>query len=628
MFSYRPRPILLGTDVHKGEPVWLAPEWLKTHVHMVGPPGSGKTRLILQLFTQLVRRLDATIILINPKGDLCRLARDTVINAGQAKRLLLFDPAEKENVIGYNMLRPNGLSVTTHAKAAREAIRSAWGQDSFDGTAQLARFLFLILCAARELELTLVEAVQLLRVGSVARRQLLWRLKDPFVREGLEYLDSLRDSRQEELTASTMARLEAFVMDDTIRRIITQQAHSLDLGEVIERKQILLVNLEQYKPLRPDDVKLLGRLLINDIVAHVFSRTGERTPVFLMIDECQTFTTQDLCLVLDQGRELGLHCVLAHQYPKQLLREDPSGLLYGSVTECARTKIVFGGMSVEHVEGIAKELFLSEFDPMNVKDEITSLELEPVESKRPSFSYGYADSNAYSMNRSNSESMGTMRGQTETHGEANAFGSSVAESTGSVLQSSQGEIVGIRADGTEVVLGTQSSSGASDMTSTTETKTENHTNSRSRSTQEATTQNNGVTEGTSWGTTHGVSSGVSLQPFYEYLKRYVVSSRTFWSFEEFLLTCMQRLKGQPLGHFVLKTPTGKPVFLRAPYVRTPLVSRRRLEPVLSRVFARPCYATPLQIEAEVLDRRRLFEAEPEVIAPAPKRRKSTERFSW
>jgi len=582
MLSYRPRPIHLGADAESGEPVRLAWEWLKTHLHILGPPGTGKTRLLLHIFQQLVQRPDATVILMNPKGDLCRLARDVVINGGQTKRLILFDPAEDENVIGYNPLRPNGLSIPTHAKAVREAVRSAWGQDSFDGTAQLARFLFLALCATRELELTLVEAVQVLRAGSTVRARMLARLKNPFVRESLEYFDSLRESRQEELAASTLARLESFILDERVRRILTQQARSLDLGSVIAEREILLVDLQQFKPLRQDDVRLLGRLLINDVVSQVFSRRGPRTPVFLLIDECHIFATQDLCLSLDQGRELGLHCILAHQYPKQLLGEDPSGLLYGSVTDCARTKLVFGGINVANLEEVARELFFCEFDPMKVKDEIESLELEPVESKRVVPTLTVSGSSAISMSNSQTIGRSEMRGTSEGVGQSSTMGIATATAAGAtVALNVLGDVVGT---GTNQQMG--------------DTMTDAQTESRSSSTQEATTHSRSTQIGMVAAQTGTASLALSVVPFYEYIKRYRVSSRTFESFDEFLIGCMQKLKRQTTGHFVLKTPTSPTVFVRSPFVRTPFVPTRRLASTLARVFARPCYATPLQIEHE------------------------------
>src|SRR5437867_2894696 len=62
----------------------------------------------------------------------------------------------------------------------------------------------------------------------------------PYPDASIEPLNAPSEARKDigasvdELLASTLARLKSFVLDPTIRRIITQQAHSLDLAQVIE----------------------------------------------------------------------------------------------------------------------------------------------------------------------------------------------------------------------------------------------------------------------------------------------------------------------------------------------------------------------------------------------------------
>lgn len=118
------RRFYIGTNMDTGGLVRLRWDRLATHLHLMGPPGSGKTRLLLWIFQRLAREPQATVILGNPKGDLGRMARDWTIREGMADRLVWFDP---RSPIGYNPLWPNGLPESAHAKAVREAIRSAWG---------------------------------------------------------------------------------------------------------------------------------------------------------------------------------------------------------------------------------------------------------------------------------------------------------------------------------------------------------------------------------------------------------------------------------------------------------------------------------------------------------------------
>src|SRR5580658_2225203 len=132
--------ILFGTDTATNRPTYVGPKWLQEkNVHIIGPPGEGKTRFLLHLFQEMCRIPKATVILMNPKGSLARNARDWALGHGFTKRLVWFDPGDQNAMIGYNPLSANSLPVAAHAKAVRESIRSAWGQSTFDATPQLAR---------------------------------------------------------------------------------------------------------------------------------------------------------------------------------------------------------------------------------------------------------------------------------------------------------------------------------------------------------------------------------------------------------------------------------------------------------------------------------------------------------
>lgn len=605
----RSKRLYLGTDVETDTPVNLWRQWLETHLHVLGPPDAGKTRFLFWLFQQLVRDPYATVIVLNPKGDFCGMARDWAITQGLSRRLVLLDPRDPEVVCGYNPLRPNGLPTSTQAKALRESFRAAWGQSSFEGTPQLARILFLVLYAACELQLNLVEAVEILHPASLVRRQVLRCLQDEQARRALEYFDSLREARQDELAASTLARLEAFVIDPSIRRLLTAP-ESLDLGTVISERQILLVNLEINRPLRIDDVRLLGKFLVNDIVAHVFGRSGPRHPVYLILDEVHVFATEDLSHALALGRELGLHCILAHQDLDQLREEDNRGHLLSSVKACARTKIVFGGLTVEAMEPLVKELFIDQFDPYTIKDELTSLEQEMVEEEREVVARAvtWSEGNGWNLAATTGQSRDWRDGRSETEGGAEGRHWDSGVSTSTTEQASDGEATLPTGEVVET-------STAGDATTTTEAMSEG--GSSQRNWQHARTHQTGggrskqLQSGRSGSSQRGGTITRTLTPFQAVRKRRNVSSRTFLSLEEFLVGCLQRTRAQTKGHCVIKVPTAPAVFLRLPYVKTPWISRAALAQARERIFSRPFYT-------------RLVEGEParrpqvEVLAPAPR----------
>lgn len=662
------RGLWLGTD-DLGRPVYLPLAQLPTHLRALGPTGSGKTRLLFHIFQTLCQLRDATVVLFSVKGDLGRMARDFVLGAGFAKRLVSFDPGDSQFITAYNPLRPNGLSPATHAKAVREAIRSAWGQNSFDQFPQLGRLLYLSLAAARELELDLLAALDVLR----AERTIIHRvqqLRDAHLRQALEFFFHLSAARREQLSASSVGRLEGFLTDPTVRDILTQPA-SLDFCEILQGQKIFIANIELYRPLRPDDARLLARLLTTDLVSHVFARPPEaRSPVYVICDEFQEWCAPDLARALDLGRELGLSVLLANQFDEQLRDEDGNDRVLASVERSTRTKIVFGGLDYATLERQAPNLFLEAFNPVSIKDELTSLELEPIESRRRVRTLTRSAAGTVSAGVSSGATVGAgetvgggvsgtwttgwttsrakARGRSWGNGETTAFGSttmhthtsghsvgeleSAGHASGVIASSVAGETFPGEGGAlmspltTSVAHGGASSevifSGAAhsdvevESDSDGQASSEMQTFSRSRATHES--------EARATGWTHQVSVGLSRQrsrsrqasltagrarqasitsgrgqsdaevPFYEYARRRVVSSRTFWTKEEFFTTQIQRLQNLPTGQFVLKTPGQPARFVRAPNVQPPRLSPERRRERLAQLYSAAPYYTPRQ----------------------------------
>jgi hypothetical protein len=118
--------------------------------------------------------------------------------------------------------------------------------------------------------------------------------------------------------------------------------------------------------------------------------------------------------------------------------------------------------------------------------------------------------------------------------------------------------------------------------------------------------------GVSAGMNGGISVTTSRAPFYEYKKTRRVSSRTFETEQEFLTKCIQRMKALPVGHFLLKLPQQKAIYVEAPFVADPWITERRKQANLARVLAQPCYEI-----ARIEPARKPIELPPIVAAPDP-----------
>jgi len=602
------KSILIGTDPATNQPTYLDLKWLQQkNLHVLGPPGEGKSRFLLNLFEALCWVPGASIILINPKGSLGRMARDYVLSHGLTKRLVWLDPGDEDATLGYNPLLPNSMAVAAHAKAVREAIRAAWGQANLDATPQLARLLFLSLGVCRALHLTLSDAVQLLRSGAAGaplRRKLIPALgihqDHRFFHQALAWFDSLSERRQEELSASTLARLEAFVSDPVIAAMLTA-SRTLHIQDVIKGHKILIVNTEIRRPLSLDDVRLFDRLIINDIVSQQFADATADT--YLIGDECHQFLTSDLCQALDMGRELRLHTILAHQNLDQLRQEDESGRVYGAVMKCARVKVLFGDLAADDLDVLLRDAMIDQFDPMRVKDELTNLELDPHEATREVETNGVSVGGSFGLSRGSSSAVarGRSRGFSRqvgaSHSHSDAF--SMVHSSATSSGMSMGETLLPNGDMMSMEHTIDGSSEA-DASGTTTTDTYGEFQSEGSQYGSSKTKIDGTQVGANLGINANVNRTTSRVPFYEYVKRRIVSSRTFETEQEFLTKCLQKVKALPRGHFLLKLPKRPAMFLCAPFVRDPQITERRRTANLERVYDQPCYerrSKPLGITA-------------------------------
>jgi hypothetical protein len=651
----RTQGLYIGGNTQTHEPYFLPLQDLFSHAVIWGPPGKGKTNLLLtSCFANLIHIPNATVILGIQKGDAGAQARDLVIQSGMLKRLIIFDPSDQEYVCGFNPLKPNGLTIATHAKQVRESLLAGWNQFNADQTPLLARFLFLSLYIARELELTLASALAVLRDAQF-RHRVIPQITNPHLQDALRAFDSLPSRQQSEQVMSAVNRLESFVLDPGISHILNAQENTLDFAEVLKQKQIVILNLELYRPFRPADCSLLSKLLVNSLISSVFERPkNKRSPVFLLLDEA-TWVSEDLAVATQLGRELKLSVILSHQHPNQLLLENGDTKLRDAIMECTRTKIVFGGLSTKILRELTPEMLLDQYDPWTIKDELTSLELDPSEATRTSrttsrsrskgkshsasstegethsdaFTSGKTSGRAFGLHQGKGKSRAQgqahtiMRGTAEARGSAHAFGASWGGSRGRALGSGSGMTV--LPDGQVLTTGTDQTTTSdmdfsgesfsdleSELSSVSEGEAETHSNQESeqetdgtswalqQGSQESTTQGTATTttEGTTEGESEEESWGESktIAPFYDYNKKRVVSSRTFLTEPEFLTLGLQKIQQLPIGHCIVKTANRPAVFLHIPLFTPPHLSTQTKQRARERIFSQSSYRRTADIQ--------------------------------
>ncbi len=159
----------------------------------------------------------------------------------------------------------------------------------------------------------------------------------------------LHERTRREWVEPVLNKIDTLSLDPLIRNIIGQPRCSLDFEEIIRRRQILIVNLNQNK-IGADNAAFIGMLVISRIrqaATKVAAEKEERpNPFAITIDEAHSFPTLELTRIINQGRHSGLYARIAHQHLEQFDPKIASTLRNG----CGSLAIfAIGNRDAEHL---------------------------------------------------------------------------------------------------------------------------------------------------------------------------------------------------------------------------------------------------------------------------------------
>ena len=243
----------------------------------------------------------------------------------------LVDPNASTHTVGFNPLqRPDAeTDLSVIANTTLDAFERVWGDEDTHAKPTIRRVLKGTFSALAELGLTISDAELLLDPHDKkgVRAWALSKLTDRYSRGVLEDLHqmALDERNKRDFRAEVMGpknRLAEFVSAPTIRTIIGQTAHTLDIRAALDEGHIILVNLSPGTRVSDADAELLGRLLTRFIFFHAKRRQKPDVPFFFYLDECQRYLSGDVPELLGEARKYGLGCVLGHQWLAQLGQPD------------------------------------------------------------------------------------------------------------------------------------------------------------------------------------------------------------------------------------------------------------------------------------------------------------------
>ena len=308
------------------------------HTHLLGPTGVGKSTVLLSL--ALADAAEGRgLLLLDPKGD---LATDFVARLPQERAgdVVVLDPTNPCPV-GFNPLAgPPELAVVT-AEAVlgvlAELFRDSWGIRTADVLSAA------LLTLARIPQATLVWLVPLLTNPAFRRRVLALAPPDPLGTDVFWQGYEAKPVRTQAVeVAPVLNKLRQLMLRPGLRAMLGQAQPRFGLTDLLERRRIVVVNLNQGL-LGAGAARLLGTLLISQLWQHLLARQAEpvqrRQIVSVYIDEVQAFLAGlpgSLADALAQARSLGAAFHLAHQYRGQLSAE-----MMQAVETNTRSKVYF-----------------------------------------------------------------------------------------------------------------------------------------------------------------------------------------------------------------------------------------------------------------------------------------------
>ncbi len=337
--SASPDNILLGYNDYRGvkTDIRISSNDRRRHLYTIGQTGAGKSN-----FLQEMAKQDAIagrgFCFIDPHGD----AIEDILAAipkERAEDVILFDPADIERPFGLNIMEYDPEHPEQKTFVINELIGifdqlydlKATGGPMFE---QYMRNAMLLIMDDPASGSTLMEIPKVL-ADEKFRALKLSKCKNPTV---IDFWTKEAEKAGGEAALANMvpyitSKLTAFLSNDLMRPIISQQKSTINFREVMDDKKILLINLSKGK-IGEINARLLGMIIVGKILMSALSRVDipqeEREDFYLYLDEFQNITTISIAQILSEARKYHLCLVLAHQFIGQL-KEEISKAVFGNV---------------------------------------------------------------------------------------------------------------------------------------------------------------------------------------------------------------------------------------------------------------------------------------------------------
>ncbi len=356
--------------------------FLKTHTHLLGSTGTGKTFFLAHLAQQFIAS-GYGVILLDGVGQAYELVRDWLFSIKYpAKRFDLIDPSnDRMPGINYLELLGEGNSPETWAPVVLQGLKKMF-REGDERKVWFEKYGLMALIPLIRSGMTLMELGRFVSAAKPELREAILSLEEneELSRMWDDFAQMKSDERERRI-GSTETRGDILTLDaPPLQRLLGQQTTSIDWRTVMDKSGVVLANCRRSEHLTNTGSEVLGTVLMDQIVRTAYNRPpGKAKPCFVIADEFQRFVSPDFADALTTLRNYGVYFLLSHQYLAQL--DSIEGLRDSVQTNC-KNKFVFS-ISAGDADELADNLWAGDAFPYyRIKDEIYRTFYEPHETTR------------------------------------------------------------------------------------------------------------------------------------------------------------------------------------------------------------------------------------------------------
>lgn len=336
--------LYLGKSTFRGisKPVFIQESDRQRHMYIIGKTGTGKSEFLKQMIMQDIKNGEGLAV-IDPHGDLVEDILQ-LMPPERAEDVILFDPADLEQPLGFNMLEAHTeqqkhLVVTSVIGLMYKLFdpnKTGIIGPRFEHAVRNAMLTCMYQPGA-----TFMEVVRALTDPAFVQ-ELLPKVEDPVIRRyWTDQIAQTSDFHKSEVLDYIVSKFGRFVTNKMIRNIIGQSDSAFNFREAMDSKKILLINLSKGK-IGEENSAFLGLILVPKILVAAMSRQDmpmdQRQNFFLYVDEFQNFATPDFAQILSEARKYRLNLIVANQFVGQM-DEEVKNAIFGNVGTIASFRV-------------------------------------------------------------------------------------------------------------------------------------------------------------------------------------------------------------------------------------------------------------------------------------------------